>query len=86
MPLYGDDPVTIRNKAQQREGIAQGMYVGLGSARPLFDYTVAQRQKDDAVEQEKIRREMPTNPEVGKIYKNEKGRRRYWTGSRWEDD
>lgn len=84
-PRYGDDPATIRQKAQVTEGVVGGMRLKLGNAGALADYAAMQRQKADVEEQAKLRAEMPKNPEVGRVYKSG-NQRRYWTGSRWEDD
>ena len=85
-PKYGDDAGVLKQKAALREGIVGGMKLKLGTAAPLADYAAAERQKADAAEQAKIDAEMKDAPKVvGKIYKNG-SKRRFWTGSRWEDD
>ena len=66
--------------------IVGGMKLKLGTAAPLAEYATAERAKADAAEQAKIDAEMKDAPKVvGKIYKNG-SKRRFWTGSRWEDD
>jgi hypothetical protein len=74
-PVYGDDPGTTKQKAEIREGIVTGMKLKLGRAGELGDYARTERQKIDAAEQAKIDVEMKDG-----------NKRRYWTGSRWEDD
>jgi hypothetical protein len=95
-PKYGDDASLMKNKAQVREGVVTGMRMKLGTASTLADYATGERKKKDDVEQAKIAEEMRTGlkgrePVVGRVYvdKDESGKvksRRYWTGSRWEDD
>lgn len=86
-PKYGDDPAILKQKAEIREGVVTGMKFKLGTAGPLADYAARKRQETDAAEQAKLRDEMKGvgTPVIGKVYKNG-NKRRYWTGSRWEDD
>jgi hypothetical protein len=91
IPVYGDDARVMQQKAEQRNSVAQGLYLGLGKARPLADYAIAERSKADKAAQEKIAAEMPPNPEVGRIYektdpKTKRVIKRHWTGTRWEQD
>jgi hypothetical protein len=87
IPIWGDDAATVKNKREMRANIVEGMYTSLGTARPHADYVRKQRQQSDLAEQAKIADEMKGvgTPEVGKIYQKGK-QRRYWTGSRWEED
>jgi len=92
-PRYGDDAAVIKQKKQVLEGVVGGMRLKLGRAGELADYATRKRSEADAKEQAKISEEMKGvgAPVVGKIYedKDKNGKvvgRRYWTGSRWEDD
>jgi len=89
IPRYGDDALTLRNKAEQRKGITGSLYAVLGETgqqqATKFD---TERREARAKEQEKINTEMAgvPNPTPGKIYTNPRtGKRRLLTLDGWED-
>jgi hypothetical protein len=87
IPIWGDDAATVKNKREMRANIVEGMYTSLGTARPHADYVTKKRQQSDAEEQAKMTEEMKGvgTPVIGRVYKDG-NKRRYWTGTRWEED
>jgi hypothetical protein len=87
LPRYGDDANTIADKKAARNQIIQGLYAGAGPGREISDWETKKRRDEQTKEQTKFNDEMKDVPRiVGKIYKDaETGKRRAWTGSRWEE-
>jgi len=89
IPRYGDDALTLRNKAEQRKGITGSLYAILGETgqqqATKFD---AERRATRAREQEKISVEMKDVPNAtpGQIFTNPRTKkRRLLTLDGWED-